>query len=67
LGKRCLISEVKLLVVVVEKNVSIPDRFLTTAIQAMNYPAASNGVSTGIFFFIAPRGGEFTPRPPPAD
>ena len=32
----------------------------------MNYPAASNGASTGIFF-IAPRGGEFTPRPPPAD
>jgi len=29
----------------------------------MNYPAASKGVSTGIFF-IAPGGGEFTPRPP---
>ncbi len=29
----------------------------------MNYPAASNGVSTGIFV-IAPRDGELNPCPP---
>jgi len=32
----------------------------------INYPAASNGLSTGIFI-IAPRGGELTPCPPQAD
>jgi hypothetical protein len=32
----------------------------------MNYPAASSGVSIGIFI-IAPRGGESDPYPPWAD
>ncbi len=32
----------------------------------MKYPAASNGVSTGIRI-IAPRGGELNLHPPPAD